>query len=104
MKESDWKHFKKIKENAINQFCIEALAEFEDVIKDKTISAHDRYLLLYKLVQNIDKEMVRIFDYHSRSKAQMQLLAMRVRGLVPEDHLEKLSPEMQEWTDPKRYE
>jgi len=55
MKESDWKIFKKIKEQAIDQFCKNALEEFNEVISNKE-SAQNRYLLLYKLVQNRDKK------------------------------------------------
>lgn len=33
MKESDWKKFKVIKEKAIEQFCTQALDEFEEVME-----------------------------------------------------------------------
>jgi hypothetical protein len=56
MKESDWKIFKKIKEQAIEQFCSNALEEFDGVINDNKEHVHNRYLLLYKLVQNRDKQ------------------------------------------------
>ncbi len=65
MKESDWKIFKKIKENR-------------------------------------DKQMALIFDGHSRSKAHLQLLAMRGEGLVDEELLSQLSEEFIEQTDPAR--
>ena len=67
MKESDWKIFKQIKEKAIELFCSQALEEFEEVITNKNEHVHNRYLLLYKLVQNRDKQMQLLFDEHSRS-------------------------------------
>lgn len=57
MKESDWKIFKQIKDKAIELFCSRALEEFEEAIKDPETSAHERYLLLYRLVDNSDKPM-----------------------------------------------
>ena len=90
MKESDWRLFKQIKEKAIEHFC-------QRVLGDK------RYLLLYKLVQNRDKQMQLLFDVHSRSQAPIQLTAIRSEGLADESLLSKLSDEFLEATDPKLY-
>ncbi len=103
MTESDWKKFKAIKEKAIEQFCTKALDEFEEVISNTDEHVHNRYLLLYKLVQNRDKEMSLIFDDHSRSKAPMQLTTIRANGLADESMLAELSDEFREQTDPKRF-
>lgn len=103
MKESDWKKFKMIKEKAIERFCSQALEEFGEVISNTEEHVHNRYLLLYKLVHNRDKEMSRIFDDHSRSKAPIQLTAIRANGLADESLLAELSEEFREQTDPKRY-
>ena len=103
MKESDWKIFKQIKERAIELFCSRALEEFEEVINNKHDHVHNKYLLLYKLVQNRDKQMQLIFDNHSRSKAILQLMAIRGEGLADEALLNKLSEETLNLTDPKRH-
>ena len=100
MKESDWKVFKIIKEKAIERFCIMALNEAEEVIKNENDKPHNKYLLLYKLLQNRDKQMQLLFDDHRRSKAQIQLLAIRGEGLAGPDLLEKLSVEFLDATDP----
>jgi hypothetical protein len=102
MKESDWKIFKEIKQNAIYKFCDLALSEFDDVIKDKSENSHERYTLLYKLIENRDKQMALLFDGHSRSKAHLQLLAIRAEGLADEALLNDLSEEFRLQTDPKR--
>ena len=103
MKESDWQIFKQIKEKAIQKFCQQALDEFEEVINDEKEHAYNRYLLLYKLVQNRDKRMQLLFDDHSRSKAQIQLIAIRGEDLADESLLSKLSEEFLEATDPKMH-
>ena len=102
MKESDWKVFKQIKDKAIELFCSRALREFEAVITNENDHLHDRYLRLYKLVRDRDKKMGRLFDDHSRSKAILQLLAIRAEGLADESLLGKLSEETLKYSDPER--
>ena len=102
MKESDWKIFKKIKDKAIDNFCTNTLAELREVINDDNQSAHERYLLNYKLVNNRDKQMGLLFDGHSRSKAPLQLLAIRREGLADEELVSKLSEEFRNQTDPSK--
>jgi len=102
MNESDWKVFKKIKEKALEKYCLDAMADFSEIIKNEKSGAHDRYLEFYQLVRKRDKELGKIFDGHSRSKATMQLLLIRMEGLVDEELLQKLSDEFLQDTDPKR--
>ncbi len=101
MKESDWKIFKQIKENAIEQFCDKALSEYKDIINNKNEKSQETYTYLYRLVISRDKQMALLFDGHSRSKASLQLLAIRGEGLADETLLNKLSQEFLQQTDPK---
>jgi hypothetical protein len=103
MKESDWKVFTAIKDKAIEQYCTVALEETQDVISDHKKHVHERYLFLYKLLQNSNKKMALLFDGHSRSKAWIQLIAIRSEGLADEALLSKLSDEMLEETDPEKH-
>jgi len=102
MKESDWKLFKQIKEQAIWLFCNNALSEYEEIIKNKSDNSRETYTYLYRLVINRDNQMALLFDGHSRSKASLQLLAIRGEGLANEDLLKKLSDEFFQQTDPSR--
>lgn len=102
MKESDWKIFKEIKEKAIEKYCAIALQEFSEVIHDEDEHIHNRYLLLFELVQNRNKEMSLIFDGQSRSKAHIQLMIMRREGLADDKLLGKLSNKFRQETDPGR--
>jgi len=54
------------------------------------------------MVVNRDKQMALLFDGHSRSKASLQLLAIRGEGLADEDLLKKLSDDFLQQTDPSR--
>lgn len=100
MKESDWKIFKEIKEKARNKFCEIALAEFREAMDNQDEHIHNRYLLSVRLVENRDKQMALLFDGHSRSKARLQLIAIRGEGLADETLVAKLSDELQQQTDP----
>ncbi len=82
MKESDWILFKKIKEMAIDSFCSDVLSKSNEIISDGSTNTHDRYLHLYKHIQNKNKEMSLLFDGHSRSKANMQLFSIRIQNLA----------------------
>lgn len=101
MTESDWKIFKEIKEQAIDTFCTLSLHQFREAMDDKRTSAHNKYLLNYKLVENRDKQMSSLFDGHSRSKAHIQLIGIRGEGLADESLISKLSEDFQNQTDPK---
>ncbi len=102
MKESDWKKFKEIKDKAIEKYCTLVLGESEVVITDNSEHVHNRYLSLYKLIQNRNKQMARLFDGHSRSKASMQLMLIRMEGLADKALLSQLSDEFRDGTDPER--
>ena len=103
MKELDWKVFTDIKDKAIEKYCTLALEESKEVISDQKEHVHNRYLLLYKLLQNRNKQMSLLFDGHSRSKAWIQLIAIRSEGLADEVLLSKLSDEFRNETDPENH-
>ena len=103
MKESDWKVFTALKNKAIEKYCTLALEESQEVISDNKEHVHNRYLYLFKLLQNSNKKMALLFDGHSRSKAWIQLIAIRSEGLADEELLSKLSNEMLDETDPEKH-
>jgi len=87
-RESDWKKFTKLKNIALDRFCESVLSESQILCDRENLTAHERYLDLYKLIQTRDKELVRAFDGHSRSRADQQLL-------ITDDELSKFSEETQ---------
>jgi len=63
---------------------------------------HNRYLLHSRIVEITNKKMALLFDGHSRSKAFLQLLAIRGEGLADVELVAQLSEAFQERTDPGR--
>jgi hypothetical protein len=104
MKESDWKVFIKLKDKAIEKYCTLVLGESQKVILDQKNDVHNRYLLLYTLLQNRNKQMAILFDGHSRSKAGIKLMLIRREGLVDEVLLAKLSDKFCNETDPEKHD
>ncbi len=102
MKKSDWIIFTQIKDKAIEKFCSLCLSEFREIIDDQDKHIHERYLLNYELVKNRNKQMSLIFDGHSRSKATLQLLAIRGESLADEELVSKLTDQFREDTDPTK--
>lgn len=75
----------------------------QEVISDQKEHVHNRYLYLYKLLQNRNKKMALLFDGHSRSKAWIQLIAIRSARLADEALLAQLSDEFRHKTDPEKH-
>jgi hypothetical protein len=92
--ESDWKLFKRLRETALERFCERVLGEVAQIGSDDSKSKHERYLAIYRLMRERDKEIDPIFDYLRRSTAVQQLFAFRSRDLVTEQELRQFSPEL----------
>jgi hypothetical protein len=93
MKESEWKKFKTLKRNCLERNCNSVLEEAQTICKLTEKSNHDRYLNLYELIRDRDKELGKAFDELSRCKADYQLMMMYRMQLVEEDELEEFEPE-----------
>ena len=102
--ESDWKKFKKIKEAALERFCGTILKDVSEGLASKdNPTNHGKYLYLYKLIENYDKQIALLFDDHSRSKATIQLIMLRREGLIEDTDIQGLSNELKEQTNPKKH-
>ena len=85
---------------ALDRFCANAIADFEEAVNEEGGSYHGKYLYVYKLVENADKRLSLLFDSHSRSKAQLQLTLLRSEDLVKDHELEGMSDELLKSTKP----
>ena len=93
--EADWKHFKQVKEDALDKCCQQVLDDVRKGIDNPELSNHARYLYLYKLMENSDKRIANIFDYNARSKAMLQLALMKSDGLLEAKQINGFSDELQ---------
>src|SRR4051812_41372387 len=91
--ERDWKVYKKFFDVALERYCEQTLTGAQGIITNSTESSHDRYLSLYKLMQDHDKELVRTFDHFRRSTALMQLCGMKAMELLTDEEMAEFSQE-----------
>jgi hypothetical protein len=93
---TDWTIFKELRTLALQRFCSRVLDDVARISSDDAKSKHERYLAIYRLIQERDREIDPIFDYVRRSTAVRQLCAFRSRDLVTEEELRSLSPELRQ--------
>ncbi|MDP1658808.1 MAG: peptide ABC transporter substrate-binding protein [Methylotenera sp.] len=93
IRESDWKVLKQLHDVALNRFCQRALSDFEGIATDTSRTPHQRYLSLYETVQRRDKEIMKVFDNLSRSRAFLQIVALHSRHLLENEEFLRFSEE-----------
>ena len=91
--EADWKALRRIHPLALERYCERVLAEIERVTHDSTQSTHQRYLEIFKIIEQRDREMSSIFNDPKRSNALTMLARFRAAGMLTEEEFSRLSPE-----------
>lgn len=80
--ESDWKHFRKVQKAALERFCQRTLQELGPLIRNSALTYHQRYLDVFKLLKNRDREIARAFNDARRSHIIEQLAVMCAYDLL----------------------
>jgi len=93
--EPDWRRFKEIRTKLLERYCNRALQDLVVAAQGSQGSAHDRYLKVYKLLEERDRQMSRAFDDFRRSTAVMQLGIMRRMKLLTNEELSQFSEQTQ---------
>jgi hypothetical protein len=91
--ERDWKVFREIHRVARERFCERVLSEIASASSAPDQSTHERYLKVFAVVRDKDKELGALFDNPSRSSALGQLSMIASAGLVTDEELSRFSPE-----------
>ena len=85
--ESDWRRFKEIHAKLLERYCTRILEEVAVLSRSTEGSAHDRYLKIYKLIEDRDKKIESAFSDWRRSAVDMQLGLMRRMKLLTDEEL-----------------
>lgn len=93
--ESDWRRFKEVRAKLLERYCDRVLEEVSAASRTAEGSAHDRYLNVYTIVKQRDKQLANAFDDFRRSTAVMQLGIMRRMGLLTDEELRLFSEQTQ---------
>lgn len=94
IRESDWKRFMVLRQIALERFCERVLLDIGRIGADAGKSQHERYLDIYRLIRDRDKELGRAFNDLSRSKAVIQIVQIRSFGLLTEEEFAEFSEEL----------
>lgn len=91
--ECDWKVFRELREVALGRLYNKILADARALIEQPTKSARDKYLGLFNLIQDRNRDIARAFDDFRRSTAIMQIGIIYSMGLFTPEELKRFSPE-----------
>jgi hypothetical protein len=94
--ESEWKVLRQLHPIALERFSQRVLEEIGRVASDNTRSSHERYLAVYSLVHQRNREMADAFNDLRRSTALVRLIAIQSHGLLTEEEFSRFSPETRE--------
>jgi hypothetical protein len=94
--ERDWRHYKEVRDRALQRFCQRALDDCRALADDRSQTAHERYLAVYQLIQDRDRDIDRAFDGLSRYNAVWSLIVMRRLDLLADDEIAGFSDEVQD--------
>lgn len=85
--EADWKLFRQLHPVALNRFCEQVLADIAQIAGDTKTTPHERYLKIYKVVQQRDRTIGEAFNDLRRSTAIMRILSICSHRLFTEDEI-----------------
>ena len=91
--ESDWKAFREVREVALQRFCERVLEELLLLTHDRSRSPHERYLAVFRLIQQRDEQLADAFNNPARSRMILQLATIRALGLLSPSELERFTRE-----------
>jgi hypothetical protein len=90
--ESDWRVFRELRELALDRFCKRVLEELEPLRLNPSRTHHERYLDVFRLLQDRDEQLAHAFNDPCRSRVIVQLAAIHAYGLFEPDELARFTP------------
>lgn len=94
--ERDWKVFRELREVALDRLCERALRDAKAVIESSSKTHHERFLELFGLVGERDRDIARGFDGARRSAMLGQLAFLHRLGVLEADELDRFSASTRE--------
>ncbi|HEV3051957.1 MAG TPA: hypothetical protein VGX50_16735 [Longimicrobium sp.] len=94
--EADWKVLRSVKDAALNRLCERILDECRGVMDDPNGTAHERYLRLFKLIQDRDEDIEHAFNDMRRSRAVQRISWIKFLDLLTDEEWERFSPQTRE--------
>jgi len=83
--EADWKVLQRLEPVALDRFCRGVLAEVARLAADPVGGSHARFLEVFRLIRERDRELAAAFDGNSRAAALVRLARLRSLGMVTDE-------------------
>jgi len=94
--ERDWKHQSMLKPIALDRLCQRILSQVQDVTTDASKSMHQRYLEVYRIIEEGDDKIATAFNGLSRSNAGIHLQCMRRLDLITDAEMAGFSEDVRQ--------
>jgi pyruvate/2-oxoglutarate dehydrogenase complex dihydrolipoamide dehydrogenase (E3) component len=94
--ERDWQLLRKLKPVTLDRLRQRILDEAQRTATTPGRSSHERYLDVFRLIQDRDRIVADAFNGHRRSMARMHITIIHAQGLFTEDEFAQLSAETRE--------
>lgn len=94
--ERDWKYVRSVRDDLLAALCGRVNQESINILKKGSASEHDKYLALYRHVQESDRIIADCFNDLKRSNLIFKLAFLQYHGILKAEHVQRLSPETQE--------
>ena len=94
--EKDWKLLRQLAPVALERFCGRALREATAIAQAPGKTSHERYLELYRLMKEQDRDLASAFNDDRRSTALHKLARIYSLRLLTEDEFSAFSEETRE--------
>ena len=85
IEELDWKHLRDLTPVLLDRYCRQILSEAEAIASRHEEAAHPRYLAVYKLILDRDRELGDMFNNMRRSTAFISILLLRRNGVFTDE-------------------
>ena len=89
--ERDWKLLRELKPMTLERLCERILRRAAEATTEAGLTNHQRYIKLWKLVQEQNQEVALAFDDHRRSTAFLKILQIHRRGLFTKEEFARFS-------------
>ncbi len=97
--EPDWKIFRELHQTALQRFAERSLKSVSQAQARSGKSSHEIFQDLYRLINDKNKEVARLFDDFRRSTALHSLLGFKDEDLLTEKEISLFSEETRKWLD-----
>ena len=89
--EQDWKVLRELKPVTLDRLCEQILRRAAEIATQSGLTNHQRYLKMWKLIQEQNEEVALAFDDHRRSTTFLKILQIHRLGLFAEEEFAKFS-------------